>query len=235
MKTFFCIAIIIFSAFSSVQAQNTAAPEPIKLAPEMSAAAVTIDGKIEDAEWQGASAFDLTGGGRVFFKTDGTHLFAGVRGVKKGWSHLYVNQGDGADVSVMHASAALGMTVYSRGKNNLWQPANPFAWDLRDRAVTAETKKKMADYLAKNSWLANNANMGNETEIEFQVKLRNAAGKMLYVAVFHTADAKNPQYFPAALKDDTIKEELVYGNTPNDLKFVRDGWAKIVLENKKTK
>ncbi|HEY0458154.1 MAG TPA: hypothetical protein VGC97_03315 [Pyrinomonadaceae bacterium] len=231
MKTFFCIAIIIVSEFFTIQAQ-TLRKEAIKIAPGKAA---TIDGKIETAEWQDASAFDLSGGGRVFIKHDGEYLFVGVRGTQKGWSHLYVNQGENTDVAVMHASAALGMTVYSQNKNNLWQPANPFAWDLRDRTMTAETGKKMADYLVKNSWLANNANMGNETEIEFQVKLRNAGGKMLYVAVFHTADAKNPQFFPATLKDDTIKEELVYGNTPNDLKFDRENWAKIVLENKKTK
>jgi hypothetical protein len=55
------------------------------------------------------------------------------------------------------------------------------------------------------------------------------------VAIIYTADAKNPQFFPATLKDDTIKEDLIYGNTPKDLKFDRNGWAKIVLENKKTK
>lgn len=229
MKTCFYIAILIFGAFAAVQAQNAKA-ETIKLAP---GGAVTIDGKIDDAEWSGAAAFDLTGGGRVFFKTDGTYLFVGVRGgTEKGWSHLYLSADENADVSIMHASAALGMAAYAQGKNNLWQPANPFAWDLRDRAVTAETKRKMADYLAKNAWTANNNNMSSSNEIEFQVKLREG-NKPFYVAVFYAADAKKPLYFPAGLKDDTIKEELVYGSTPNDLKFDRERWAKIVIENKK--
>ena len=231
MKTFFYIAIILFGAFSVSQAQN-AKLETIKLA--TSGAAVTIDGKIDETEWKDALGFDLTGGGRVFFKTDGTHLFVGVRGTQKGWSHLYLTTGENTgSVSVMHASAALGMTVYAPDKNNLWQPANPFAWDLRDRTVTAETGKKMADYLAKNFWTANNNNMSTSNEIEFQVRPRDG-NKTLYVAIVYAADAKNPQFFPATLKDDTIKEQLVYGNTPNDLKFDREQWAKIVLE-KKTK
>ena len=93
----------------------------------------------------------------------------------------------------------------------------------------------MADYLAKNFWVANNNNMGNPTEIEFQVKPRNSADKTVYLALVYASDAKNPQFFPATLKDDTIKENLVYGNTPKDLKFYRNQWAKISLENKKTK
>jgi hypothetical protein len=232
MKITIYIAIIIFGAFLTVHAQ-TAKNETIRIAPGK---AVTIDGKIEEKEWSDASVFDLSGGGKVFFKYDGEYLLIGVRGVKKGWSHLYLTQEENPDVSVMHASAALGMTLYSRDKSNLWQPANPFAWDLRDRTLTAETQEKMSEYLAKNFWAANNNNMGNPTEIEFQVKPpRSASGKPFYVAVVYTADAKNPQFFPATLKDDTIKEELIYGNTPNDLKFDRSGWAKIVLENKKTK
>ncbi len=231
MKTFFCIAIVIFGAVSAVRAQN-AKPETIKLTP---GSAVTIDGKIDAAEWKDALDFDLTGGGRVFFKTDGAHLLVGVRGAQKGWSHLYLMRGEDTVVSVMHASAALGMTVYAAGKNDLWQPANPFAWDLRDRTVTEETRRKMTDHLAKNSWVANNNNMTGTSEIEFQVKLAKTGDKTFYVAVAYASDAKNPQYFPASLKDDTVKEDLIYGKTPNDLKFDRSLWAKIVLETKKTK
>jgi hypothetical protein len=231
MKAFFFTAIVIFGIFFPIRAQ-TAKNEPIRIAPGKP---VVIDGKIEEDEWRDASAFDLAGGGRVFFKHDGEYFYAAVRGAAKGWSHLYLMQGEDETVSIMHASAALGMTVYAPDKNNLWQPANPFAWDLRDRALTAESKKKMADHLAKNFWAANNNNMTALPEIEFQVKLRNAAVKTLYVAVFYASDAKKPQYFPAGLKDDTIKEELVYGNTPNDLKFDRRGWAKILLENKDAK
>lgn len=227
MKIVFGLAIIIFTAFFNVNAQSV-----IKIAQSNS---ITIDGKIEETEWKDAQSFDLTGGGKVFFKYNGEHLFVGVRGVNKGWSHLYLNQGENADVSIFHASAALGMTLYKQDENKIWQPANPFAWDLRDRTITAETSKKMADHLAKNFWAANNNNMGNPTEIEFQVKPRNPSDKICYLALVYASDAKNPQFFPATLKDDTIKEQLVYGNTPNDLKFDRSQWAKISLENKKTK
>lgn len=230
MKTIFYIAIIISAAFSSATAQmkkNAA----ITIAQGI---AVTIDGKIEEKEWQNASAFDLSGGGKVFFKHDGEYLYVAVRGAAKGWSHLYLVQEGSADVSVLHASAALGMTTYKQDKNNLWQPATPFAWDIRDRSLTPETNKKMTDYLAKNYWVASNNNMSSTNEIEFSVKPQNTLDKPLHVALIYASDAKNPQFFPASLKDDTLKADLIYGNTPNDLKFERDQWMKIVLESKKT-
>jgi hypothetical protein len=227
MKLFINLLVVVLAALTAAQAQSE-----ITIALSDS---VTIDGKIEESEWKDARTFDLSGGGKVFFKQDGKYLFVGVRGVNKGWSHLYLNQGENTDVTIMHASAALGMTLYKQSENKLWQPANPFAWDLRDRAMTAETSRKMVDHLAKNFWVANNNNLGNPTEIEFQVKPRSPSAPTIYLAIVYATDAKNPQFFPVTLKDDTVKEQLVYGSTPNDLKFDRSQWAKISLENKKTK
>jgi len=231
MRKILFSAIVTFSGILSLQAQ-TPKDETLKIPP---GCAVKIDGKIEENEWRDAAAYELTGGGKVFIKHDGEYLLVGVRGATKGWSHLYFSEGDDRSMTVMHASAALGKTVYSPDKSNLWQPSNTFNWELRDRTITAETEKKMAEYLARNSWAANNVNMTATPEIEFRVKPRNLSGQTLYIALVHTDDAKKPRFFPATLKDDTIREELVYGNTPNDLKFDRQGWAKIILEDKKIK
>lgn len=225
MKTIFYTAIVILSFISSLHAQNTVSISR--------GSSVTIDGKIEETEWQDASSFDLKGGGKVFFKYDGNYLFVGVRGLKNGWSHLYLSQENNSDISVLHASAALGMTVYKKDENENWQSSNPFVWDVRDSIINTETKQKMAAYLEKNYWVANNNNMGNPTEIEFQIKPRNSVETTFYVAVVYAANAKMPQYFPSTLNDDTIKEDLIYGNTPNDLKFDKNKWAKVILEKSK--
>ena len=194
--------------------------------------AIVIDGKIEEKEWQDAAAFELKGGGRVFFKHDGgAYLFIGVRGAKSGWSQIYLSEGENTDVRVYHASAALGAVVYSLDKNLLWQPAGEFAWELRDRVVNAETEKKMADYLAQNGWVANNRNMSDRNETEYRIKLRDVSQKQFRVAVEYAAD-KELQFFPATLDDDTLKSQLAFGYTPKDLKFDHKGWAKISLKNK---
>ncbi|HEX8737891.1 MAG TPA: hypothetical protein VF721_21345 [Pyrinomonadaceae bacterium] len=214
MKILFCIAIIL-NVFLIAQAQAVK-NETINLS---RGGAARIDGKIEEKEWQDASAFELSNGGRIYLKYDGEFLYVGVRGVKAGWSHLYLSEGDGADVSVIHASAALGKSLYKQDKNKMWQPANEFFWELRDRVITAETEKKMDDYLSKNRWVASNNNMGNPTEIEFKVKPQNAVNNPFRFAVVYVADGVSPQFFPATLADDTLKSRLLTGYTPPDVKF----------------
>jgi hypothetical protein len=230
MKLILAGTIIILGAFSVIQAQ-TAKHETIKIA---AGKPVVIDGKMEEAEWKDASVFDLTGGGRIFLKHDGEYLYFGVRGAKHGWSQLYLSEGESTDVYVLHASAALGMSVYRLDKNRLWQPANDFSWELRDRTINADTNKKMADYLAKNFWVANNNNMNNKNESEFQLKPRNSAARHFRLAVeYVTGDEK--QFFPATLDDDSLKSKLALGFAAPDLKFNHGQWAKISLENKPTK
>jgi hypothetical protein len=218
MRYFFFLVLISTVSF------YVSAQQAIRLVPSDP---IVVDGKIGEAEWKDAARFELSGSGTVFLKFDGEHLLVGVRGVRAGWSHLYLSQGANTTVDVLHASAALGFTRYTQGKNKLWQPSGIFAWDLRDQAITPETNRKMSEYLAKNLWVANNNNMGNPTEIEFKAKLRDPRSKGLRLAVVYAADAKVPQYFPASLKDDSLKEELIFGNTPADLRFAPKEWAQV--------
>lgn len=224
MSRIFSIAVIVASIFITAQAQTK-----VKLS--RSGAAAT-DGKIEETEWKDAAGFDLAGGGRVFFKHDGNYVYVAVRGVKAGWTHLYLSEADDKEISVLHASAALGKVVYKKDKEDLWQPQNDFSWELRDRVFSAEVRQKMADYVAKNNWAANNNNMGNRAEVEFQLKLRNPATKKIRVAVVYAVDLKTSYFFPARLADDSLKSELVAGNRVENVKFDRRQWAEIVLDHK---
>ena len=227
MRKIFIVAVIISSIFVNSQAQ-----QKVKIS---RSEPPTTDGKIEETEWKDASVFDLTGGGKVFFKHDGKYVYVAVRAVKAGWTHLYLSEAEKREISVLHASAALGKVVYRKDKENLWQPLNDFSWELRDRAFTVEVQRKMADYVAKNNWAANNNNMGNRTEVEFQIKLQNASNKKFRMAIVYAVDRTTSHFFPNTLNDDCLKPELVAGNRMQDVKFDRNGWAEIVLENKKSK
>ena len=194
--------------------------------------APTIDGKIEQTEWQDATVFELTNGGRAYLKYDVQCLYIGVRGVKAGWGHLYLNDGVSTDVSVIHASAALGKSVYKLDQKKLWQPSNQFKWEMRDNTITAETRRRMDAYLMQNGWVSSNNNMGNSMEIEFAVSRQAFAGKSLRLAIVYVADGTESQFFPATLADDTLKPRLLSGNTPPDLKFNTDQWAQVTFLRK---
>ena len=224
MKTIFYSVIIILSFISSLQAQKT-----IKLSTK--SLAVT-DGKIEEAEWKDATFFDLSGGGKIYLKHDGNYVYVAVKGVKPGWTHLYLSEGKDKDISVLHASAALGKVVYRKDSANLWQPLNEFAWELRDRVFTDAVRQKMADYIAKNYWTANNNNMGNKAEVEFQIKLQNPTANEFRMSLVYAVEEKTFNFFPNNLADDSLKPELVSGNKVENVKFNVNQWAKVVLNKK---
>lgn len=193
---------------------------------------VSVDGKIEAAEWADAAQHDLTNGGKLFAKYDGKYLYFAMRGTKAGWSHLYLSEGSGSDIAVKHASAALGKVIYRRDNAAFWQPANNFTWELRDLSITAETRSSMESYLDKNGWVASNNNMGNPSEVEY--KLPVAAGREVRIAAVFISDGISPQHFPASLADDTVKRELLSGATPRNLKFDVTKWASLQLPAAKT-
>jgi hypothetical protein len=229
MLKFLVFVLFIIGGAYPLPAQTVDKAPEVKLAP---GPAITIDGKIDDAEWKGAASFPAKNGGTVFFGYDGNYLFVGVRGPEYGWSHLYLNYADAPEVYVHHASAALGTATYRPDKGGKWQSSNPFSWDLRDRVINPDLQKKMDDYLAKNFWVANNNNTGNRNEIEFKIKPR---GGSLKVAIVFAVDETGRYFFPESLSDDTIKDQLVRGDTPPDLKFEPAQWATVILEKKKIK
>lgn len=186
-----------------------------------------IDGKIDEKEWEGARTLDLTGGGKLFLKYDGSFVYLAMRGSLSGWSHLYLNDGS-SDVSVIHASAALGRVIYKQGTKNIWQPANEFVYEVRDRVITDATRTSMAAYLAKNGWVASNNNMGNANEVEY--KFVATPNKPIRFAAVFMSDATKPQYFPAILKDDTLRPKLLEGNALPDVKFEPTQWAQLELQ-----
>lgn len=229
-SAFPAFALLLAGATTHLFSQAVAKAPEINLA---MATAVTTDGKMEDAEWKGAPSFPMKNGGTAFFRYDGEYLYVGVRGPAQGWSHLYINEGADTGVLVYHASAALGSTTYRPGKDGKWQSSNSFSWELRDRIFGPELQKKMDDYLAKNFWVANNSNTGNKNEIEFKVKPRG--DKPVRVGLVFAIGEKGRYYFPETLSDDTIKDDLVRGNTPADLKFDPVQWATVTLQKRKSK
>lgn len=192
----------------------------------------TIDGKIEAAEWTDAATLDLTNGGKLFLKYDGRFLYLAMRGTKAGWSHLYLNAGSSSDISVIHASAALGRSIYKKDAKGLWQPSNRFVWEVRDRTISPETTTVMEAYLKKNGWVASNNNMGNASEVEY--KFSPLSGQPMRIASVFMSDGGAAQYYPAGITDDVLNQKLISGTTPPDLQFDTAKWTTLELPSSKT-
>lgn len=220
--------LLLFSAVFDLPAE-TRNDRKIKLQKAADDDIVT-DGKIGIAEWREAQEFSLMGGGKIFFKYDGALLHVGVRGSEKGWCHLYLSEGAGDEIRVLHASAALGAVVYSRSTSDLWQPENSFVWNLREKVFDEQTVQNLAVYLAENGWKANNNNIGGGNEIEFSIRIEVAKRKKYKFAAVYKSDGKKLQFFPAALAGDALNLELLYGKTPMDLDFKVKNWTDLILK-----
>ena len=215
----YAFRLLLLAGVAGALADNSSQPVQV---PKGSPPAV--DGKISADEWRDAARQELIGGGELRLKHDGAHLYVGIRGLKPGWSHVYVTDGDA--VHVLHASAALGTAIYRQGASGAWQPIQSFTWAMRG---TSHTEEAIAAFLEANGWYANNNRMGNPTEFEFKITRRFLKGDTPRLTVAFAADAKSPQYWPATISDDCLKQELLFGKTPPDLKFNMASWAKLKL------
>lgn len=203
------------AAFSNLDSRKVDVPRTAK--------AIAIDGVIDNEEWSDALRQELTGGGELFLKDDGSHLCVGVRGLREGWAHVYVWGADA--VYIFHASAALGTAIYRKGEGENWQAAQSFSWALRGTEQSAEARE---EFLKSNRWLANNNRMGSRRELEFKIA-RDRLTDDPHIAVVYASNANSPQYWPATIKDDCLKQELVYGNTPPTLQFDKSQWARLTF------
>ena len=185
---------------------------------------IKLDGNVDANEWKDAKTGELKGGGKIYFHRNGTVLYVALKGISKGWSHVYLAHND--TVSVMHASAALGAVQYVP-QNSKWVTTQQFTWQLRDRVYNSATEEKLNEYYSQYGWAANNLNIGDGMSVEFKIDLSRFAGQKIAFAALFAADAANPHYFPQQLNDQTLFKDLVYGNPPAQLEFNIVNWQNL--------
>jgi hypothetical protein len=183
---------------------------------------IKLDGVLDANEWAGATAYDLSAGGKLYVLKQGNELYIGIRSTVAGWAHVYLHRGD--SVQVLHASAALGKQVYKKAESS-WKLQQKFNWELRDRVYSESLQEKQDRYFLQNGWVANNNNMGDKYSFEFRISLQGEAG--LSFAALVTADGNSISAYPAQLPDDTLFKELVTGYSPDNLQFNPSAWAKL--------
>lgn len=186
------------------------------------------DGRISDGEWSDAQSFGLHGGGNVSVKSDSAYYYFLVRGLKEGWSHLYISCND--TVYIFHASAALGTAAYVKKNDDAWEPVRPFTWNLRDTSTSRQAELLRKEFLLRENWLANTNQMGEHNVLEYRLsRLKFPPGKFLAAVVF--ADKEGSIYcWPENLQDSTILKDLIWGTTPEKLIFNFTKWAEFRAE-----
>lgn len=177
--------------------------------------AIKADGTPDQGEWDDAVMQEMSGGGQLFLKHDGKSLYIGVIGPASGAAQILLAMGD--SVYVLRSADALGTAVYKKDKDGMYQPSVKFDKGTSD-----------AKYMAANSWMASVDPDKSAKAREYVIGGKFKSGTMK-IAVVQLGDPAAPAVYPKSLADDSLKSELLSGDTPAGLKFAEADWAALEL------
>jgi hypothetical protein len=195
-------------------------------------AAVVIDGRMNEAEWERAAVQRLPDGTILRLQHDGRYLLLGIEGGKQGFPSVCVAHGE--SVRVLHASAALGSVAYSRSQGDWTTGENEFVYGMRNTELTEAARAERSEYLSRHAWLASTYRMGDGRAYELQISLSILPEKSgLAVAYFVPAgETGSIVRWPQSLApgDGCADDKLVRGHVPARLRFKPEQWAELRME-----
>jgi hypothetical protein len=187
----------------------------------------TLDGRVDDAEWTGASSRPLEGGGTVRLLSRGNLIYFGIRGAAEGIAHVCVASQD--QVSILHVSAAVGSARY-RQADGKWTQATPFTWSLRDPGLTGAAADARRAYLEKEGWVGTVSGMGRATDREVVIdKSRFGAGPLRFVVAYLAmpGNALGAVSHWPAVRDSCTEQRTVAGFLPDSPRFLINEWSTV--------
>ena len=184
----------------------------------------TIDGTHAPGEWEAATVETFADGSTLLLMRDETYLYLGIRAMDPGLiaGNVFLQRGD--EITIMHASAALGTAIYQREENDTWQQTQDFTWQCRDTSLSDAAQAERAAFLQQEGWVAANGLMGTPNELEYQIKIPE--GDFRLAVVYLKA---SPPYdkvpWPEELIDGTVRPTS--GGFPLELQFSPESWGLI--------
>lgn len=141
----------------------------------------TVDGVFAPGEWDDAAVVRADTLELFRVKHDGVNLYFALRA---GGGDILFNTDSG--IRVLHWSAQLGLGEYVKSGTGTQSLDKPFAfelWGLQNESA-AVIQETLAEYLAKNGWVANTASMGSLMQSEFAISfdwlgLNTASGRFV--------------------------------------------------------
>lgn len=185
-----------------------------------------LDGSISDSESKSLIIIGENGDNRLMISSSGGNLKVAVES-----KELYVASlcicNEQNEVTILHASAALGQIVYKKEAGK-WTTEEKFNWQMRETGMDAAIIAKRKRYLDNYGWVANTMGMGNTGETEFIIN-PNMFGDNLRLAI-GLMTAENPENIigiPSMGAGDCADQKLVSGDPKTSYLFNADQWIGI--------
>jgi hypothetical protein len=180
-----------------------------------------IDGMLSSGEWDEAQVETFADGSELLLMHADGYLYLGIRANTPGMiaGNVFVHGGD--EITILHASAALGTAIYQKGEDS-WQQVQDFTWQCRNTGHSEAAQAERDAFLQQEGWVAANSRMGTPEELEYRVEMPEDALRLAvnFIRASHQSE-KIP--WPADLEDDCVKPTP--GGLPGDLYFAPDQWG----------
>lgn len=127
----------------------------------------TLNGTFSLTEHKAATDSLTEPGSAIYIRSDRDFLLVAIKSDPVGVASLCI--GNKKEVSVLHASAALGkLKFYPEG--DLWHTTERFEWSLRDTTMSPNAVEGRLAYLDEHGWVASTSGMGHPNHTEFLIR-----------------------------------------------------------------
>jgi hypothetical protein len=165
----------------------------------------------------------MTGGGQVAIEQDGDVIRVSLIGPRAGLASLCL--ASGAEVRILHASAAVGEAVYAKAADR-WELKQSFEWQLRDSPQAGRATRYQVDrFLAEHGWVAN-ASAAGSPKRDFRIRLRDER-QFLAVTFLAVAEPMGVSHWPPTVADDCRLQAIAQGYLPQRAAFRPDTWYRL--------
>jgi hypothetical protein len=177
--------------------------------------APAIDGVIEPEEWAEAAAVEMSDGATAYFLDNDETLYVGVAGRTRRAVNVVI--ASGANVSILHSSAALGSALYARS-GSAWELVHGFDWCCRRLADESEREALFAD----EGWYANIGYTGDPGVVEYAIAIPWQDASL---AISSVRSESYQGFWPANMSSEA-QDQLV-GVPPQEREYNLDEWGTI--------
>ena len=183
----------------------------------------TIDGTINDQEWQKATDHYFKDGSEVYLMVSGGHLFLAIRATGGGMIAGNVFLGERDRISILHTSAALGTALYQK-EGDQYRKIEDFSWCCRSKIDSEASRLVRGDFYTEEGWMGANSFLGTENELEYKISLEDQPEK-LAINFIHADGEEDKQVWPVDLEDGVSLPSS--GGFPDLIEFSIEEWISL--------
>jgi len=186
-----------------------------------------LDGTLSSGEWNDAIQELFSDGSELLMMHNEGYLYLGIRANTPGMiaGNIFVDHNN--QVSILHASAALGTAIYEK-RTAVWEQTQAFSWQCRDTSNSPSAQAEREAFLQQEHWLASNSRMGTPQELEYKIAMPSGSLR-LAVTFTRASDTSIRINWPVALADDCIKSPQ--GEFPIAMQFSPSTWVTVMADN----